>query len=53
MDSFNQFKAALNRRLVAFVAKPGRMYRADVDPDALWATYLNSFPEGTNLISRS
>ena len=52
MDSFNQFKAALDRRLAAFVAKPGRMYRAAVDPDALWATYLDSFPAGTNPMYR-
>ena len=29
------------------------LYRIDFDPDALWNLYLDSFPEGTNLIYRT
>ena len=50
----NQFKT-LNDKLrehVAEMTKNGNLFVVDLDKDALWAKYLDSFPEGTNPIMR-
>ncbi|MCK5616709.1 hypothetical protein KAR91_83380, partial [Candidatus Pacearchaeota archaeon] len=50
MSDFKKFKAALSAQLVDM--SKADMFRADVDKDTLWETYLGSFPEGTNPIFR-
>lgn len=47
---FNVFKVAVAKQFERM--KKHQLFRTDVDKDVLWATYLNSFPEGTNPIYR-
>lgn len=43
---FKEFKLAVQRQFNNM--KSHGFFRVDVDKDALWERYLNSFPEGTN-----
>jgi hypothetical protein len=47
---FLKFKTAVGRQFSAMCRH--ELFCADVDPDALWNTYLDSFPAGTNEIFR-
>lgn len=47
---FNVFKVAVAKQFERM--KKHQLFRTGVDKDVLWATYLNSFPEGTNPIYR-
>ena len=47
---FTAFKQAVQRQFNEMKKKP--VYRSAVDPDILWQHYLDSFPDGTNLIFR-
>lgn len=49
-NTFSEFAAAVAERLRSFADR--ELYVVDVDADALWSTYLASFPEGTNPIFR-
>ena len=45
---FDLLKDAISKQFKAMCATG--LYRVDIEPDLLWETYLNSFPEGTNPI---
>lgn len=45
--SFHPFGLAVNKRFMELADK-GIMFRAGNDEEALWDTYINAFPEGTN-----
>lgn len=47
---FNVFKIAVAKQFERM--KKHKLFRTGVDKDALWATYLESFPAGTNPIYR-
>lgn len=47
---FNQFKAAVQRQFKQMQTTD--LYRSSIDPDALWALYLSSFPVGSNPMFR-
>ena len=47
---FQKFKLPVAKQFEKMSKHP--LFRADVDKDTLWATYLESFPEGTNPIFR-
>lgn len=51
----NEFKNLKERLAENFKIRcsEGRLYEVDVDKDVLWNLYLDSFPEGTNLIYRA
>lgn len=51
MSDFAKFQAAVASRFQAMVADGG-LYRVNVERDALWDTYLGSFPEGSNPLFR-
>lgn len=46
MSDFTKFSKAVSAKLNSMVK--GRLFKIDLDPDALYQTYLNAFPEGTN-----
>lgn len=48
--NFDSVKTAVAAQFARMQAHP--LFRVDVDKDALWATYLASFPEGSNPIFR-
>ena len=48
---FDLLKEAVSKQFKAMCATG--LYRVDIDPDLLWETYLNSFPEGTNPIYKT
>lgn len=45
---FNQFRVALQKHVNNMLKDTTRLFVVEVDKDALWATYLDNFPEGTN-----
>ncbi len=45
---FNQFKKALQKHVDGMLKDVNHLFLVDVDKDALWATYLDNFPAGTN-----
>lgn len=49
---FKTFKNNLEKNFNQMVAHVENMFEVDVDKDELWNLYLDSFPEGTNLIYR-
>ena len=48
---FRTFAALIHKRFNE-ITKQGEVFHIDVSKDDLWATYLDSFPEGTNPIFR-
>ena len=49
---FSQFKELMQLHVAEMVKDQNILFVVDVDKDTLWDTYLESFPEGTNLIFR-
>lgn len=49
---FKGFKSALQQHLAAMFASSDHLFVVDVDRDAFYEEYLNSFPEGSNEIFR-
>ena len=52
MDGFMEFKEALQVHFNEMQKDADKLFEVLVDKDALWNTYLNSFPVGTNPIYR-
>jgi len=50
MSNFKPFAVAIRKRFGEMAAEP--LFEVAADRDAIWETYLNSFPAGTNLIFR-
>lgn len=50
MSNFLKLKNAVSKQFAKM--QQHQLFRTGVDKDALYATYLNSFPEGTNLLFR-
>lgn len=48
--NFNTFKRAVAAQFKRMSS--GHLFVTDTDKDTLWATYLNSFPDGSNPIYR-
>lgn len=48
--NFNDFKTAVAKQFALMMSHD--LFVVDIEGDALWDTYINSFPEGTNLIYR-
>lgn len=48
---FDLLKSAVAKQFKAMGATG--LFRVDIEPDLLWDTYLNSFPEGTNPIYKT
>jgi len=51
-SDFKPFGAIVRSNLDAMLADTSEIYRMDVEGQALWETYLEAFPEGTNPIFR-
>jgi len=51
MGNFKAFKTAVGAQFALMQTQPD-LYRTDVDKNALWETYLASFPQGTNEMYR-
>lgn len=49
---FNKFKKAIQDHFAKLSENADHVYEVDVDKDALWNLYLDSFPAGTNEIYR-
>lgn len=49
---FKLFKRRLQTHFSELVRDASELFEVRVDPDELWNLYLDSFPEGTNLIYR-
>ena len=49
--NFDSLKSAVAKQFKAMCATG--LFRVEIDPDLLWDTYLNSFPEGTNPVYRT
>ena len=49
---FTEFKKKLQDQINSMLEDVDHLFIMDVDKDALWAMYLNSFPAGTNAIFR-
>ncbi|MFA5460400.1 MAG: hypothetical protein WC283_03785 [Candidatus Paceibacterota bacterium] len=49
---FLEFKAAFQNHVYSMIKDESHLFVVDVDKDLLWSTYLNSFPDGTNVIFR-
>lgn len=50
---FHSFHQKFLAHFESMTKDASALYRVDFDPDALWDLYLDSFPEGTNLIYRT
>jgi len=50
MSNFKTFKTAVQKQFQKMQQHP--LFRVGVDKDQLWATYINSFPAGSNPIFR-
>ena len=50
--NFATFAHDLHRHFNDMCKGTNAMFLLDVDPDEMWGTYLNSFPEGTNPLYR-
>lgn len=49
---FKEFRAAVQKQFNKMQANAEKLFVVDVDKDELWNTYMDAFPEGTNLIFR-
>lgn len=49
---FGTVKTAVAAQFERMQKHPGTMFRADIDGDTLWQTYLAAFPAGTNPLYR-
>lgn len=49
--NFTTLKTAVAKQFQSMTATG--LFRVDVEPDLLWETYLESFPEGTNPIYKT
>jgi hypothetical protein len=49
---FQQFTEALHKHFEEQFNNQHLLFVTDIDPDALWELYLNSFPEGMNKVFR-
>lgn len=49
---FKTFKGLLQQNFRSMTQNDGKLYEVDLDKDALYNLYLDSFPEGTNKIYR-
>lgn len=49
---FNKFKKAIQDHFAKLSETADHVYEVEVDKDALWNLYLDSFPAGTNEIYR-
>lgn len=49
---FTKFKEAIQKHFAKMSEDADHIYEVDVNKDALWQLYLNSFPAGTNEIYR-
>lgn len=49
---FNRFNRLLQEHVKSMLQGNTKLFVADCDKDALWETYLNSFPPGTNEVYR-
>lgn len=50
---FRQFQEKLEKHVSEMVKDRNNLFVVDLDKDALWKLYLDSFPEGTNEIFRT
>ena len=50
MSNFLLLKTAVQNQFASMVADNDKLYTTDVNVDAMWETYLDSFPAGTNEI---
>jgi hypothetical protein len=50
--SFHDFARAVNNRVNLLTSQRGTVFRAAVNPDDLWAAYMDAFPPGTNEVFR-
>lgn len=51
MTSFIEFREAVNKSFNK-LSKSGNLFQSGVEKDAIWDTYLASFPQGTNNLFR-
>jgi len=49
---FKEFKDLFQQHITKILAMDSPLFVVDTDKDELWDLYLNSFPEGTNVIFR-
>lgn len=49
---FSKFKKAIQEHFAKLSETADHVYEVEVDKDALWNLYLDSFPAGTNEIYR-
>jgi hypothetical protein len=52
MSNFNAFLAKFTSNVQRLLGLASALHQVDVDGDLLWATYLSSFPEGSNPLFR-
>ena len=52
MTTFEEFATTLRKHVAEMVEDDNDLFVVDLDKDALWELYLNSYPEGTNPIFR-
>ena len=50
---FNQFKPLFQKHFEEMIENAAALYQVNVDKEALWNTYLDSFPAGKNEIYRT
>jgi len=50
--TFDKFASTLRKHVAGMVEDDGNLFVVDLDKDALWELYLDSFPDGTNLLFR-
>lgn len=50
--NFTEFRCKMQAHVTEMLSQHQTLFLADVDKDALWQTYLDSFPLGTNEIFR-
>lgn len=49
---FEQFKSIMQQHVAAMLQNQSKLFVVDLDKNALWDLYLNSYPAGTNEIYR-
>ncbi len=52
MTTFDEFASTLREHVAEMVEDDNDLFVVDLDKDALWDTYLGSYPEGTNPLFR-
>lgn len=50
--SFSEFRAKFQSHLDQMVQGAPRLYEVNVDKDAMWNLYLDSFPADANVVFR-